>query len=187
MEKNQNNEVIITRLVQSHAPNSVVIMDKEKCSCQYVDGFLSENGATLAEASILPLRFDCTLFSDKVAFWKGIAKSIKDAVPTDYEWSEDALDAWDDIRSSHDTYFLKEDIITIAQEYLDQTGWRFLLVFEEFENILEKMDKQDSLKVRSLSLTFVLMTVSHTPLKELGKKLYNDVYYCNQFVSFKIY
>lgn len=186
MEKNQNNEIIITRLVKSHAPSAVIIVDKEKSADQYVDDFLSENKDVLLKASILPLRLPCVPFTDKVSFWKGIAQNIKKTIPSDFEWSDDAMDAWDDVESSNNTYFLKEAIVTIAIEYLEVTGWHLLLIFEDLESILEKMDKEDSLKLRSLSLNFVLMTVTHVSLKELGERLFNDIYYCNQFASFKI-
>ncbi len=186
MEKNQNNEVIITRLVRSHAPSAVVIVNMEKSSRKYVDDFLSMNATDLVEASIIPIRLDCNSFTDKVSFWKGIAKTIKKTISSDYEWSDDAMDAWKCVELSYDTYFLKEAIITIAQEYLEETGWRFLLIFEDFESILEKMDKEDSLKVRALSLSFTLLTITHTPLRELGERFFNDVYYCNMFASFKI-
>lgn len=186
MEKNQNNEIILARIILSHAPVAVAITDEEKSIRQYVTDFISENKVPLAEASILPIRIDCRLFKDEVSFWRGIAGAIKDAVPSDFEWSEDAMDAWDEINSSTDTYFLKEDIRVLAQDYLDLTKWHILLIFEEFECVLEKMNREGSLKFRSLTLDYIVMTVTRRPLRTIGWELLKEVYFCNQFVSFNI-
>lgn len=185
MAENQNDTNLVTRIVESHAPCSVVIEDNKIDLYRFVDKFLSDNDEKFKAASILPVRIDCSQINDKIHFWKRIAEQIRLAVPGDFEWDDDADEEWETIESSQNTFFLKESIVTIAKLYFEMTGWYFLLVFEGFEFALEIMDMEDSLKVRDLTRTFVMLTVTHKSLKVLGEGNVNNFYYCNQFETFR--
>ena len=62
----------------------------------------------------------------------------------------------------------------------------FLLVMEDFENVIEKMAEFDIMKVRGMTTYAVILSITHTDLRKLCDDKYGHEYFCNQFVTFRI-
>lgn len=178
-------EKIIDRIIVGKAPTAVVLNNIDT-PCSYVlDELLTEYGDSFFKAHILPLRFDCTQFPDSLSLWQGLAGVIMQNLKiTDNPISQRKVLRLKE--GINNTGSIKMNLISLLDYVRKNEGVTVLLVMEGFESVIEKMEEYDIMKIRGMTLSLILLTVTHTSLEEIGAARYNDSYFCNQFLSYHI-
>lgn len=169
--------------IRDKAPCSVIIKDKALSDGIFVDGFLSTEGSVLEQSKILPVRVDCAEGEDSLAIWKSIASAVQEQMPKVFEGSELTEEYFAIIADTDDTDDVQSYLIDILGELSAEKGWTVLLVLERFDHVIDVMPEYDAMKIREMTETLAVMTVTRTSLEELCEQQYDNVYFANQFVD----
>ena len=184
MEEDQNNfEQVLSRIL-TKSPCSVVLSSGTDPD-EFLDLFISAYNETLIKASLLPIRVKCAHFSDSISIWKEIAMKVKTAMPSVFEGNVITGKLFLGIERATTTESIKSYLIRILEQIFKGSGWMMLLILEDFENVVDKMEEHDLMKIRGMTTSFVIMTVSYMELKKLVDDKYEHAYFCNQFVTYK--
>lgn len=185
MEKDQNKyEQILSRIL-TKSPCSVVL-PRDMSAEEFTDSFLSSHGDTLEKASLLPVRIKCAPISDSISIWKEIGMKVKEAMPSVFEGNVQTLNSFERIEKTTRTELVKAYLITILEQIAHNSGWTMVLVLEDFENVVDKMKEFDLMKIRGMTASMVIVTVSYIELKKLVDEKYEHAYFCNQFATFRL-
>lgn len=184
MEENKNQYEQVLSRVLSPAPCSVVLSPRMNAN-DFEESFLSAYEGRLLMAKILPVRFNCAPFLESIAIWKGIVQAVKVAMPRVYNGNTVIKKSFESIEKADTTEGIKRYLNTILSEILKNSGWTILLILEDFENIVDRMKEHDLMKIRGMTTSFIIMTISYTGLKKLVDEKYEHAYFCNQFMPFK--
>ena len=169
--------------VKSKAPCSVIIENNTISDESFTDGFLSIQGESLKQASILPVRFDCGLYQDSLSIWKGIAGAIENAMSVVFEGDELTEDYFSIISDTDDTDDVQSYLIDIIDDIHENVGWRMMLILEHFDNAIESMPEYDIMKIREMTETLSIVTITRVSLEDLCEQHYQNIYFANQFLD----
>ncbi len=169
--------------IRDKAPCSVIIKNKSLLDSTFVDGFLTTEGSILEQSKILPVRVDCAEGEDSLSIWKNIASTIQEQMSKVFEGSELTEDYFSIISNTDDTDDVQSYLIDILGELSADKGWTVLLIMENFDHVIEVMPEYDAMKIREMTETLAVMTVTRTSLEELCEQQYDNVYFANQFVD----
>lgn len=187
VQSKEQYEKIMERIIRGKASASAVVENAEIPLGMITGDILSEYVVALKEAHIVPVRFDCTKYEDSLSMWVGIAGSIKQALPTVFQETVAYERKWSRLEKAMDkTESIKMNLISILNYVQMEAGWGVLLIMEGFEAAVEKMDEYDILKVRGLTASMRILTISHTTLAEMGEQKYKSAYFSNQFYTYTI-
>ena len=175
-----SSEKQILSKVLSKAECCVVTGDQS----DFVVGFLSHCEDTFSESSILPVCVDCKPWPDSLSIWKAIAKGVEDHFPSVYEGNDVTEMFFSVISDTEDTDDVQSYLSMILNEISENCGWRILLVMENFESAIERMEEFDIMKLRELAKSLTLMTISRSPWVEVSIDKYKNPYFYNQFETF---
>ena len=169
--------------VKSKAPCSVVIENSAISDESFTDGFLSVQSEAITQASILPVRFDCGTEHDSLSIWKGIASAIKKAMLAIYNGDDLTEDYFTIISDTDDTDDVQSYLIDIIDDIHENVGWRLMLILEHFDNAIETMPEYDIMKVREMTETLAIVTITRVSLEDLCEQHYQSIYFANQFLD----
>ena len=87
------------------------------------------------------------------------------------------------IRAAKATDPIKTFLVKILDEEIrKKTGWRVLVVMENFESLVEYSPSSDIMKIRKLiEVPVIIVAVSRKSLIDLCKEKYGNPYFSNQF------
>lgn len=169
--------------IKNLAPCSVVIESDNVDDAGFVDNFLCVEEESLSEALILPVRVDCAQHNDSLSIWKSIADAIELGMKRVYPGDDMTKDYFDRISSTDDTDDVQSYLLMILSVILENCGWHFLLILEHFECAIDEMPDYDIMKLRQMTESVVLMTITHATLEDLCKQEYEYAYFANQFAD----
>ena len=179
-------EKIKDRIIRGDAPAVIIVDDAETPLGLVVDEWLKEYADLLQESEILPVRIDCTRYADSLAIWKGLAGGIRQGLSGVYD-DEVAQRKWSRVETQQNaTETIKMNLVSVLDYVRKNSHWTVLLILEGFESVIEKMDEPDIMKIRNMTTSLRVLSVSHLPLEELGAAKYGNVYFLNQFLSYHI-
>jgi len=184
MEKSQNKfEQVLTRIL-TKSPCSVVL-PQDIDTGGFTDSFIETYEELLGKGKIMPVRIRCGEFSDAVSLWKEFALKIKDAMPSVYGGDIITTRCFMAIERATTTDVIKSYLTRILSQIEKGSGWMILLVMEDFEAIIEKMEEHDIMKVRGITTFAVILSITHSELRKLCEDKYGHAYFYNQFVTFR--
>jgi hypothetical protein len=169
--------------VKSKAPSSVVIENSTISDKSFTDGFLSVQGELLKQASILPVRVDCGLYLESLSIWKGIAKAIETAMPIVFDGDDLTDDYFTIISDTDDTDDVQSYLIDIIDDIYENVGWRMMLILEHFDAAIKAMPEYDIMKIREMTETLAIVTITRISLEDLCEQRYQSIYFANQFLD----
>lgn len=184
MEEDKNKFEQILSRVLTKSPCSVVLPPDIDAD-GFIDSFVTAYNEILSKESLLPIRVKCAQFPDSISIWKEIATKVKTAMPSVFEGNIITGKMFICIEKATTTESIKSYLIRILEQIFKCSGWMMLLIMEDFENVVDKMKEHDLMKIRGMTTSFVIMTVSYTELKKLVDEKYEHAYFCNQFVTYK--
>lgn len=176
---------ILSRVL-NQGPCSIVIENEGVDGGTVIDGFLSACQEPLSQARILPVRVDCSEYDGSLSTWKGIASQVRLAIPVVFEGNELTEGDFAIIDETDDTDDVQSYLVEVLEEMREYSQWKLLLILENFASAIESMPVTDMMKVREMSSTLTLMSVSREPLATLGDRHYRNAYFCNQFETYCI-
>ena len=185
MEKNQNQYEQVLNRILIKSPCSVVL-PQDIDSASFTASFLEDYGEPLGKGKIMPVRIKCGEFPDAVSLWKEFAMKIKEAMPAVYGGDIITTRCFMAIEGASTTDVIKSYLIRIFSLIEGKSDCMFLLVMEDFENVIEKMAEFDIRKVRGMRTYAVILSITPTGLRKLCDDKYGHEYFCNQFVTFRI-
>jgi len=184
MEKDQNKFEQVLNRILTKAPCSIVLPPDMDAEC-FADSFINAYKEPLGKENILPVRVKCTRFPDALSIWKELSMKIKEAVPTVFEGDIITTRCFMSIEQATSTEVIKSYLIRILNQIEKKTGWMILVVMEDFENVVDKMEEHDIMKVRGITTFAVILTLTHVELLRLCEEKYGHAYFCNQFVTYR--
>ena len=181
-----SSEKQILSKVLSKAECCVVTGEQEESGAVFVCDFLAHCGESLSQSSVLPVRVDCDSWPDSLSIWKAIAKGVEENYPHVYEGNDVTESFFSIISETEDTDDVQSYLSLILNEISENCGWRILLVMENFESAIDRMEEFDIMKLRELAKSLTLMTVSRIPWVTLSIEKYKNPYFYNQFETFNV-
>lgn len=169
--------------VKSKAPCSVVIENEELSHRAFVDSLISFSLEALQKVNIFPVRVDCSNFHDSLSIWKGISDVIKQAVPSVYSGDDLTKDYFSIISDTNDTDDVQSYLIAILDNLKESSGWNLMLILEHFDSAIELMPEYDIMKIREMTETLSVVTITREPLEVLCERKYQSIYFANQFLE----
>lgn len=169
--------------IRDKAPCSIIIKDKLLSDSSFVDGFLSAVGSILVQSKILPVRVNCAEDEDSLSIWKSIASAVQEQMAKVFDGSELTEEYFSIISDTDDTDDVQSYLISILGELSVEKHWTVLLIMENFDHAIDIMPEYDAMKIREMTETLAVMTITKTSLEELCEQKYDNVYFANQFVD----
>lgn len=184
MEKDKNErEKVLTRIL-TKSPCSVVL-PQDIDTVGFTDSFIEAYEEPLRKDKILPVRIKCGSFPDAISIWKELALRTKEAISSVFDGDIITNRCFMAIEQVSTTDAIKSYLTRVFSRIDENSGWTILLVMEDFENAIEKMEEYDIMKVRGITTYAAIMSVTHTDLRKLCEDKYGHAYFCNQFVTFR--
>ena len=183
MESDKNKFEQVTSRIQSQSPCAIVLSSGYSSSA-FSEEFLHACSGFLSSSNILPVRVECAQYPDSISIWKGIAEKIKFAINSVFSGNTVTKKSLEIIESATSTDIIKSYLVRVLEQTKKHSGWTVLLMLEDFENVVDTMEDYDIMKIRGMTTSLIIVSVSHSPLETLGQQKYANAYFCNQFVTF---